>query len=260
MPINLTMTHIGTATAILDIDGVKLLTDPVFDDVGAEYDLGIVLLKSTTGPAIGIKDLPPIDAVLLSHEDHPDNLDDTGRQLLDGRVVITTVDGAKKLQPRPGVTAIRPWETLSLNLGGKPFKVTGTPCDHLPGGEVTGFILESDTFGETDGKPNVIYFSGDTLYMPELVQMKDKYHVSVAILNLGIAQAPLPNGPLDITMGGKDAVKLAREIKADVVVPMHFDNWKHFSESSEQSRKIFEEEGFANKVCWLTPGVAKKII
>ncbi|KAI8138765.1 hypothetical protein BJV82DRAFT_673305 [Fennellomyces sp. T-0311] len=108
MPINLTMTHIGTATAILEIDGVKLLTDPVFDTAGAEYDFGSVSLKSTAGPAISIQELPPIDAVLLSHEDHPDNLDNTGRQLLDGRVVMTTVDGANKLQPRPGKYSVVP--------------------------------------------------------------------------------------------------------------------------------------------------------
>jgi L-ascorbate metabolism protein UlaG (beta-lactamase superfamily) len=105
----LAITHIGTATAIIHLDGVNLITDPVFSPAGTEWDLGIIMLKNTDTPAMGLADLPPIDAVLLSHEDHPDNLDEPGRLLLDGRQVLTTPDGAKKLAPRPGVRALLPW-------------------------------------------------------------------------------------------------------------------------------------------------------
>ncbi|QRW05834.1 hypothetical protein RhiLY_04833 [Ceratobasidium sp. AG-Ba] len=77
------------------------ITFIAFDKVGTEYDLGIITLKSLAGPALQIHDLPAIDVVLLSHEDHPDNLDTAGRSLLDARTVITTPDGANKLKPRP---------------------------------------------------------------------------------------------------------------------------------------------------------------
>lgn len=259
---NLTMTHIGTACAILEIEGVNLLTDPVFAPAGTEYDLGNYVMKQIQGPALKLEELPPIDAVLLSHEDHLDNLDPLGRQLLDGRKVVTTMDGAKNLQPRPGVRGIRPWETLTLEAGGKQFRLTGTPCQHLPGGEVTGFIIESPTFGTSaDGKPNVIFWTGDTVYIEELLQIRDKYHVSVLIMNLGKAEATLPDiGLVHLTMGGKDGAKLARELAADVVVPVHFDEWKHFTEFGEELRKVFEQEGIADRVCWLTPGVPKRVI
>jgi L-ascorbate metabolism protein UlaG (beta-lactamase superfamily) len=105
----LAITHIGTATAIIHVDGVNLLTDPVFSPAGTEWDLGIAVLKLADTPAMTLVDLPPIDAVLLSHEDHPDNLDEPGRAALEGRHVFTTADGAKKLAPRPGVRAIKPW-------------------------------------------------------------------------------------------------------------------------------------------------------
>ncbi len=105
----LEITHIGTATAIIHVNGVNILTDPVFSQAGHEWDMGIAILKSTETPALGLADLPPIDAVLLSHEDHPDNLDEIGRATLDGRHVFTTADGARKLAPRPGVKAIAPW-------------------------------------------------------------------------------------------------------------------------------------------------------
>jgi L-ascorbate metabolism protein UlaG (beta-lactamase superfamily) len=105
----LSITHIGTATAIIHVDGVNFLTDPVFSPAGTEWDLGIVVLKTTATPAKSLVDLPPIDVVLLSHEDHPDNLDELGRTTLDGRHVFTTVDGANKLAPRPGVRELTPW-------------------------------------------------------------------------------------------------------------------------------------------------------
>lgn len=75
----LSITHIGTATALLEIDGVNFLTDPFFSPAGTEFDVGPAVLKISDNPALGLADLPPIDAVLLSHEDHPDNLDPLGR-------------------------------------------------------------------------------------------------------------------------------------------------------------------------------------
>ncbi|RFU23711.1 hypothetical protein B7463_g12629, partial [Scytalidium lignicola] len=257
----LNITHIGTATAILDIGGVNLLTDPFFSPAGTEWDRVVVVLKNTDTPALGLEQLPPIDAVLLSHEDHPDNLDELGRQLLNGRHVLTTMDGAGKLAPRPGVRGLQPWDSIKLSLGGKQFTFIATPCKHLPGGECTGFIITSDEFGiNPNGKPNAIYFSGDTVYMEELAQIGDKFHIVVAILNLGAATVELPDGPLLITMDGKQAARLFREIKADILVPMHYESWPHFRQLGKGLAQDFEEEGIKDKVRWLTPGKSLKII
>ncbi|KAF8732456.1 Zn-dependent hydrolases of the beta-lactamase, partial [Rhizoctonia solani] len=166
------MTLIGTATTIISIDGVNFITDPVFDNVGTTYDPGILTLESLKAPALGLHEIPAIDTFLLSHEDHPDNLDTAGRTLLDGRLVVTTLDGANNLKPRPAVHPILPWQTLPLSIGGKKFDITGTPCVHLPGGETTGFIIHTESFGmSAEGLPNAIYFSGDTIYLEELGQM-----------------------------------------------------------------------------------------
>ena len=256
----LSITHIGTATAILELDGVNLITDPFFSPAGTEWDLGIAILKNKDGPALGLQDLPVIDAVLLSHEDHPDNLDEIGRQLLDGRRVLTTIDGAKKLAPRPGVRGMEPWETVPLVIGGREFEVTATPCKHLPGGECTGFILRAAEFGQTGGLPNAIYFSGDTVYIEELARMAERFHISVALLNIGAAVAPIQTPPLQITMDGKQAAQLFREIKADILVPMHYESWSHFSQNGAELAKDFKAEGIQERVCWLTPGVSKKVI
>ncbi|CEI67996.1 hypothetical protein FVEN_g7730 [Fusarium venenatum] len=105
------ITDIGTATAMLEIDGINFLTDPYFSPPETEWDVGIVVLKqceTSDGPALRLQDLPPIDTVLLSHENHPENLDTLGRHLLDARKVLTTMDGANNLAPRPGVRGLQP--------------------------------------------------------------------------------------------------------------------------------------------------------
>ncbi|KAF2788788.1 hypothetical protein K505DRAFT_352959 [Melanomma pulvis-pyrius CBS 109.77] len=175
--------------------------DPFFSPADTSFPIGAVVLNNSETPALSLADLPPIDAILLSHEDHPDNLDDLG-------------------PPRPGV----------LVAGGKEFSVTGTPCEHLPGGECIGFIPSSDSFGSTDGLPSVIYFSGDTVYMEELVQIKEKYHVVVALLNLGAAVVHFPDG------------LLFWEIGAEVLVLMYFESWNHFTQGkTELKRRVCKE-------------------
>ncbi len=90
-------------------------------------------------------------------------------------------------------------------------------------------------------------------YFEELVGMHDKFHIVVAVLNLGVAKVPLPDG-------GKQAARLFREIKADILVPMHYESWGHFTQNGKELAKAFEEEGIQDKVCWLTPGVSKKVL
>ncbi|KAI1341329.1 Metallo-hydrolase/oxidoreductase [Xylariaceae sp. FL0016] len=256
------VTYIGTATAIIEIDGVNFITDPYFSPDGTQWDVGVTVLTNHYTPALGLQDLPPIDAVLLSHEDHPDNLDELGRRLLDGRRVLTTPDGARKLGPRPGVKGLKPWETTTLEVNGKRFEITGTPCQHLPDGECTGFILTEPSFGTTDGLPNAVYLSGDTVYIEELAQIKEKWHVSVALFNLGCAAVLAPGSKemVQVTMDGKQAVRLLNDIDAGVLIPLHFEDWDHFQEHRDVLRTTFKEAGVMEKVCWLKPGVSQDVL
>lgn len=255
VPINITF--IGTATAVLEIDGINILTDPFFSPAGRVWDLGIATLKVSNDPGLQMNQLPPIDAVLLSHEDHPDNLDDFGRQLLDGRRTFTTQDGAKNLAPRPGVVGMSPWETKPLHLDGERYEITATPCVHMPGGECIGFVITMPKFGQTGGLPNAIWFSGDTVYTEELKEIKTRFHVKVAIMNLGGAQGP---GGVPLTIDGKDSSRIFKEIGADILVPMHYESWSHFTENGEDLLEAFEQYGVADRVCWLEPGKKKKVL
>lgn len=70
---------IGGSTAVLRIGGLRLITDPTFDPPAPSPD---GMPRRTAPPAIAAADLGHLDAVLLSHDQHPDNLDQAGRALL----------------------------------------------------------------------------------------------------------------------------------------------------------------------------------
>ncbi len=149
------VTLIGGPTALIEIGGFRLLTDPTFDGPG-EYRLPHVTLKKVSSPALAAQEVGPIDAVLLSHDQHSDNLDNSGRAFLNEAArVITTVAGAKRLGGRS--EGLLPWETRLLTKpDGRTLQVTATPARHGPAGieplsgDVIGFVL---TFEDQDIRP-----------------------------------------------------------------------------------------------------------
>src|ERR1700754_1051450 len=87
----------GGPTAVIEIGGLRLLTDPTFDPPG-EHPVGKRKLVKTIGPALSAEEIGRMDVVLLSHHNHPDNLDDAGRRLLDQvPLVLSTTAAAKEL-------------------------------------------------------------------------------------------------------------------------------------------------------------------
>jgi len=121
------ITLIGGPTALIELDGFRLLTDPTFDPPG-DYPLPHVTLTKLSAPALSADELGPIDAVLLSHDQHADNLDHSGEALLGnaGRV-LTTKAGAGRLGGH--VEGLAPWDMVELSKpGSRPLHVTATPA------------------------------------------------------------------------------------------------------------------------------------
>ncbi len=139
-------TLIGGPTVLIDIAGFRLLTDPTFDEPG-DYKLPHVTLTKTTRPAIALADIGPIDAVLLSHDQHADNLDNSGRDFLSTVPrVFTTAAGAKRLGGH--AEGLQPWQSASLTKpDGSSIQITAAPARHGPAGieplagDVVGFVL-----------------------------------------------------------------------------------------------------------------------
>ena len=73
----------GGPTALITYGGLRVLTDPTFDPPGDYPRPGTdVVLQSSSVPAIALDDVLPVDVVLISHDHHSDNLDNSGREML----------------------------------------------------------------------------------------------------------------------------------------------------------------------------------
>ncbi|AYV32124.1 MULTISPECIES: MBL fold metallo-hydrolase [Streptomyces] len=240
-----TLTHIGTATVLIEIGGLRLLTDPVFDPAPAQYQFGPITLHSTAGPALTPDQLPAIDAILLSHDEHPDNLDTSGRALLADHLVLTTESGAQRLGA--GAVPLAPWTSHEISRDGETLRVTATPARHA--GDVIGFVVEQP------GASEALYISGDTVYFAELDEIARRFTIGAAILHFGAAQVD-ELGELPITLNGEQGLKLTRSLRARTVVPIHYSSWAHFSQGRDAVAAAFEDAGLTDHLHWLTPGIA----
>ena len=101
-------TVLGGPTTVLDLGGLRIVSDPTFDDPGPHG-----YLTKTAGPAVTEDQLGPVDLVLISHDNHPDNLDDRGRALaLAAPLVLTTRSGGGRLGPP--ATGLPPWTSHTV--------------------------------------------------------------------------------------------------------------------------------------------------
>jgi L-ascorbate metabolism protein UlaG (beta-lactamase superfamily) len=241
------LTYVGGPTALLEWQGIRLLTDPTFDPAGTQYELPTYTLRKTQSPAVSADQLGRVDAVLLSHDHHFDNLDHAGRRLLDhaGRV-LTTRDGAERLGNADG---LEPWEHLDLG----PLRVTATPARHGPAGgdrgPVIGFVLACRH------KPDeIVYFSGDTVSFEGVADVARRYAVRIAILNTGAARVAAA-GPAAITFTAVEAVEVARAMPQATIVPLHFEGWEHFTESRAEIDQAFGDAELSDRLRWPQAGV-----
>jgi L-ascorbate metabolism protein UlaG (beta-lactamase superfamily) len=248
----LELTYVGGPTVLLELEGLRLLTDPTFDPVGSVFHAPTYELRKTQDPALAAGTLGRIDAVLLSHDHHFDNLDAAGRELLsEAEQVLTTDAGAGRLGGN--ARGLAPWRTIELPApNGRVLRVTGTPARHGPPdgdrGPVTGFALAwADAPGRT------IYLSGDTVWYEGVAAVSERFPVRIAVLFLGAARIAAV-GPAHLTMTAGDALQAARAFPDATVVPVHFEGWTHFSESRADVTRAFAGAGLEHRLRWLEPG------
>lgn len=240
------VTYIGGPTVRLDVAGLRLLTDPTFDADGV-YEGATSTLTKLRGPALDAASVGPIDAVLLSHDHHFDNLDRAGRALLvSARTVLTTPLGASRLGA--GAVGLEPWQFTDLaSPEGGTLRITATPGRHGPvGGDrgpVTGFVL---TRGDTGP---AVYVSGDTVWFEGVAEVGQRFDVVIAVLFMGAARVAA-TGAAAITMTADDGVQFARACPGATIIPVHFEDWAHFSEGRDTIQRTFEAAGLAQRLRW----------
>lgn len=247
--------YVGGPTALLRLGGVRLLTDPTFDPPG-EYPVGDRRLVKTVGPALTPADLGPVDAVLLSHDQHPDNLDRAGRACAAAApLVLSTASAAERLGGP--VRALPAWESYTVGSRAQ-VRVTAVPARPGPPGseqltgEVTGFVLTGEDLP-------TVYVSGDNASLDVVRTIAARLGpVDVAVLFAGAAQTP-PLGAAHRTLTSEHAAAAAAVLGAHDVVPLHFEHWGHVTQGADSLVAAFEAAGLGHRLRLPRPGEAVEL-
>ena len=253
-----TLTHIDTACALLEIGGWRLLTDPVFDAPGGRYWFGWGTSSRKLGaPALATSAVGAVDAVLLSHHQHGDNLDRSGRAFAaSAPLVLSTPAGARQFGAGVG---LRSWASHSLCAPGRvDLSVTAVPARHRPAwipafaaGPATGFLLQSAALPR-----GPVYITGDTVLYDGVRSIAARGPVDVLIAHVGAVRFPRLTGPARFTMNAAEVVELARLTQARVIVPVHTGGWTHFREGLPVLVDTFSAAGLGDRLRIPVPGEA----
>lgn len=248
------LTYFDTAFTRIEVDGVTLLTDPVLGAAGALHRFGWGMKSTKSSPATDALTIGAFDAILLSHDQHGDNLDDEGRGLFEGAPkVITTAAAARRIGGR--VIGLAPFASLPVDAsGGASVRVTATPARHGPPlsgsfvGDVIGFVIEHAS--------GAAYVTGDTVFYGGVREVASRFpRVSLVVAHLGAAGY----GPLRFTMNAKEAVALAKAFPDAKIVPVHYEGWTHFKQSRADVEAAFAAEGMTDRLVWLDRGVPRDV-
>lgn len=234
---------VGHSTMLIEIDGRRLLTDPVFSDRASPFQwLGPLRFAP---PAIGIAELPPIDAVLISH-DHYDHLDMDAIRALDRT-------GVQFLVPLGVGAHLEAWgvdpdriEELDwwdeTRLAG--LTLVCLPARHFSGRRGLAGNESLWASWAVIGRGARVYFSGDTSMTPDFLEIGRRY----GPFDIAMIEAAAYN-PFwaDYHLGPEQAVEAFVMLRGRLLVPIHwgtFDLALHsWTEPMERMRRAAADRG-----------------
>jgi L-ascorbate metabolism protein UlaG (beta-lactamase superfamily) len=240
------ITWIGHASFLVQFTNLNVLIDPNFAN-------WLFLLKRIKRSGLKIRDLPPIDLVLLTHAHFDHFHKPTLRRLPHPKIGVMPW-GVGDLAFDLGfsrVIELAWWESFSH----RDWKVTFTPSQHWGARTLAdhhrgygGFVLEH--------QGRKIYHAGDSAYFDGFKQIGEKFSPEIALLPIG---AYHPESFRRMHMGPDEAVKAFKDLRAKWLVPMHYGTFKLSFEALDEPprwlRQIAEKEGLTSQVRMLEEGV-----
>jgi len=223
-PLGLRATWLGHSSVYIEIDGLRLLVDPVFSDYASPLD-GIGP-KRFHPPPIAMSDLPMIDAVLVSH-DHYDHLDMRTVQYLSTkgtRFVVPLGVGAHLDEwdvPNNQITELDWWESTRL----KDLTIICTPAQHYSSRGLFDYKNTLWSSWSVVGSEHRFFYSGDTGFSDHFAEIgKQLGPFDLGIIKIG------QYGPgaswVYSHMNPEEAVKAHLSVQAKRMLPV---SWGTFN-------------------------------
>jgi L-ascorbate metabolism protein UlaG (beta-lactamase superfamily) len=250
------VTFIGHSSFFLQTGGVNLVVDPIF----APW---LFVLKRLRRPGLRIHELPPLDAVLVTHA-HFDHLHRPSLRALaratrlkSGRTPLLIVPAnCSDLVFDLGFDRVEElswWQEFQLD----GLRITATPAKHWGARVIRDMHRGYGGYVLDDGHHS-LYHSGDTAYFSGFAEIGERLHPQVALLPIG---AYYPDSFRAVHTSPEDALRGFIDMGAQTMIPMHFGTFKLSQEPMDEpvkrllsaARKI----GVENRVHVLEEGVAE---
>lgn len=247
----LRVTWLGHSTMLLEVDGQRILTDPVWGQRASPSTL--VGPKRFHAPPLPLEELPELDAVLISH-DHYDHLDMETIEFLAQRDVTFYVPlgvGAHLELwgvPPARIMEMEWWEEASLGDSG--VKLASTPSRHFSGRSPFDRNTTLWTSWSILGPSQRVFFSGDTGPSPEFEKIGEKYGpFDLTMIEVGAYHPAWGN----IHLGPEEALKVHKALKGRVMLPVHWGTFDLALHAWTQPAEVLMEQAPQQGIRLLTP-------
>jgi L-ascorbate metabolism protein UlaG (beta-lactamase superfamily) len=252
-PAESAITWIGHSSFLVEVGGQSILIDPVF----SRY---LIVLKRRRRPGIRVRDLPPIDLILLTHA-HMDHLDlaslrrvvRNNRRLGVPAPVVCVPRGVEDLVQPLGFREIRSlavWEPTELGS----LTITLTPARHWGARRFNDIWRGYGGYVVASGHES-IYHCGDSAQFPGFAEIGARLAPRIALLPIG---AYSPENFRSVHTSPEDAFAAFRDLGSEVMIPMHYGTFRLSLEPMDEPplrlKAAAAEAGAAERVLYLEEG------
>jgi L-ascorbate metabolism protein UlaG (beta-lactamase superfamily) len=231
------VTFIGHSSFFIQIGGQNILVDP-------NYAKWIFVLKRLRRPGVQLRDLPPIDIVLVSHA-HFDHLHRPSlraiarhtRRLTGHTPILIVPENVSDLVSDLGyrkVIEMNWWDECQV----RNLTITHTPARHW-GARIMrdmhrgfgGYVIKSSKHS--------VYHSGDTAYFQGFAEIGRRLQPELALLPIGAYHPPSFR---NVHTSPEDAIQAFRDLNARWMVPMHYGTFRLSHEPMEEPLHRLEQD------------------